>query len=114
METIVKDDLISRKAVHKELANLQMCVAGLRFGKGVLDEFMKKYRESVLLIVGKQPTIDAAPVIHGKPVPHYQTWCNSDGKPVATYQIGYECPFCGDDGIKKLCPNCGAKMDQKG
>ena len=104
------DDLISRKTVYKELANLQMSVAGLRFGKGVLDEFIKKYRESVLRIVDKQPAIDAAPVIKGKPVPHYQTWCNSDGKPVATLQIGFECPFCGDPDIKKFCPNCGATM----
>lgn len=106
------NDLISRKTVYEELENLQMSVAGLRFGKGVLGEFMKKYREGVLRIVAKQPAIDAAPVNHGKPVPHYQTWCNSHGKPVATYQIGYECPFCGNPDIKNYCQNCGAKMDK--
>lgn len=50
-------------------------------------------------------------IVHGKPAPHYETFCNSEGHPVAKYRIGYECPFCGDRGIKKYCPNCGAKMD---
>jgi len=50
---------------------------------------------------------------HGTPKPHFETWCNSDGEPLITHQIGYECPFCGDADIKEFCPNCGAKMDWK-
>lgn len=57
---------------------------------------------------------DAAIIKHGNPVPHYETWCNSDGEPVTTLPFGYECPFCGDPDIKKFCPTCGAKMDKEG
>ena len=61
--------------------------------------------------VDVQPTIDAVPVKHGTPVKHFETWLNSDLEPVKTVWIGYECPFCGDTGIKNYCPNCGARMD---
>lgn len=50
--------------------------------------------------------------MHGKPVPHYTTLLNSDEEPVETYRCGYECSNCGDTGIKRYCPNCGAKMDE--
>jgi len=46
----------------------------------------------------------------GSPIPHYETVCSSRGKPVVQYRLGYECPFCGDTGIKAFCPNCGAEM----
>ena len=57
------------------------------------------------------PAVDAMEVKRGKPVPHYETLCNSSGHPVITYRVGCECPFCGDPGIKNYCPNCGARMD---
>lgn len=50
------DDLISRSAVKEEIESLQMIVTGLRAGKGVLLEFMKQYKESVLRIIDEQPT----------------------------------------------------------
>lgn len=59
------------------------------------------------------PTADVVPVRHGVPVPHYETWLNSDMEPVKTVRIGNECPFCGDTKIKNFCPNCGARMDNK-
>lgn len=51
------------------------------------------------------------PVRHGKPVNHYTTYCNSDGKPVTSVWDGYECPFCGSANAENYCPRCGAKMD---
>lgn len=61
--------------------------------------------------VGDAPTVDAVPLKHGKPIPHYVTLLNSDDEPVETYRCGYECPFCGDTGIKNFCSNCGARME---
>lgn len=56
------------------------------------------------------PAADVRENVKGAPVPHYETWLNSDMEPVATVRIGIECPFCGDTGIKNFCPNCGAQM----
>ena len=57
------------------------------------------------------PTVEAVPVVHGTPEPHIEQWFSSDGDLVSEYQVGWECPFCGDAGVKNYCPNCGAKMD---
>lgn len=46
----------------------------------------------------------------GKPQPHYLNFCSSDGEVLARYRDGWECPFCGDPGVKNYCPNCGAVM----
>lgn len=43
-------------------------------------------------------------------VPHYQTWCNSDGKPVKTLRMGWECPDCGNTEISNFCSNCGVRI----
>jgi len=60
------------------------------------------------------PAADVRKVVQGKPVPHYEIWLNSDGEPVQTVRLGLQCPFCGDTGIKKYCPNCGAEIiDEK-
>ena len=59
---------------------------------------------------GTIPTADVRPVMRGVRAPHYETWLNSDGNPIATHRIGYECPFCGDTGVKNFCPNCGADL----
>ena len=50
--------LIDADALSEELSTLTMTVIGLRAAKGVLLEFMKEYRKSVLRIVDEQPTID--------------------------------------------------------
>lgn len=47
--------------LRDEIASLQVTVTGLRAGKGVLNEYMQQYRDSVLRIIDEQPTIDAAP-----------------------------------------------------
>lgn len=63
------------------------------------------YTEEILEAIGEQPTIEAAPVVHGYWVDHYI--CSNCGKWStagldADVWTSYEPPFC---------PNCGAKMD---
>lgn len=58
--------------------------------------------------IEKAPTIDAAPVVHGrwdKPVEH--------GLPYAANHLGVVCSYCckWSDNDYNYCPNCGAKMD---
>lgn len=65
-----------------------------------------------LLFIDEQPTIDAAPVVHGE-------W-----EPTEVYKVDRctNCGFCIDweevpnwmdelSHFKEMCPNCGAKMD---
>lgn len=52
------DDYIKREELRNELASLSVSVTGLRAEKGVLHEYMKQYRESVLRIVDEQPSTD--------------------------------------------------------
>lgn len=49
-------DLISRSALMEEIENLRVNVTGLRTGKGILHEFMKQYRASVLKVIDDAPT----------------------------------------------------------
>lgn len=61
-----------------------------------------------------QPTVDAAPVVHGQ-------WVNEDfPENLATVHDMAQCSVCGELSHKaehgyailsKFCPNCGAKMD---
>ena len=64
-----------------------------------------------LTIIGAEPSVEAAPVVHGRWIEHEEY--NFD-----TY---YDCSVCGEswctvDGTPwengmNYCPNCGAKMD---
>ncbi len=94
--------LIDANALYEELSTLSVMVTGLRAGKGVLNEFMKQYRESVLRIVDEQPSVDAVGVVHGRWLPH---WGNTECS-----VCGYITYLCGAN----YCPNCGAKMDGDG
>ena len=49
-------DLISRSRLMEEIRGLRVTVTGLRAGKGILSEFEKQYRESVLKAIDNQPT----------------------------------------------------------
>lgn len=98
----MNNDLISRSALLKNKTRMTEYDES---GCGVHVFVVKE--EDVL----DAPSVDAEVVRHGIPVAHYETWCNSDGEPVITLPYGYECPFCGNVGIKNYCPNCGAKMD---
>lgn len=55
------------------------------------------------------PTVDAAPVVHGRPV-----WINplEPGAKICTLKCSSLCSACGDYVAVswKYCPNCGANM----
>ena len=63
--------LIDANALMEELSSLTVRVTGLRAGKGVLAQYAKEFRESVLRIVDEQPTVDAVEVVR-KPVRGYE------------------------------------------
>ena len=48
--------LIDADALIEEIKSLQVTVTGLRAGKGILNEYAKLYRESLLRIIDEQPT----------------------------------------------------------
>ena len=93
-------DLISREALLKDISR----IGGFPWSEwetaGVFD------------IVNKQPSVDAAPVVHGRWEQHDQF--DEDANT-------YVCSVCGEpwviiDGTPaennmKFCPSCGARMD---
>lgn len=92
--------LIDANVLSEELATLTMVVTGLRAGKGVLNEFMKEYRKSVLRIVDEQPTVDAVVVVHGHWLYYSTTMqeCSNCQRHTARHKFKY-------------CPHCGAVME---
>ena len=63
--------LIDPNALVDEISSLTIHITGLRAGKGVLEEFMKEYRKSVLRIVEESPTVDAVEVVRCKDCKRY-------------------------------------------
>ena len=61
---------IDADALVEELESLQVTVTGLRCGKGVLNEFVKEYRKSVIKIVQELPTADVVEVVRCKDCIH--------------------------------------------
>ena len=55
-------DLISRSALKEEIESLHVMVTGLRSGKGVIAEYAKHYKESVLKLIDEAQTVEAKPV----------------------------------------------------
>ena len=53
--------MIDEKKLIEEIKSLTVFVTGLRAGKGVLSEFAKHYKESVLRIIDEQPKADWIP-----------------------------------------------------
>ena len=49
--------MIDEKKLIEEIKSLQVTVNGLRAGKGILREFEKQYRESILRIIEEQPKV---------------------------------------------------------
>ena len=95
-------DLISRSALMQEIKSLTVIVTGLRAGKGILNEYAKQYRDTLLRIVNEQPTIEAVPVVHGE-------WIEVDDD----IDVWYECSECGTSSMSPyiFCHECGARMD---
>lgn len=106
--------LIDADELFEHISHLSVTVTGLRSGKGILSEYAKHYRESVLWTVDEAPTVDAVPVVHGRWID--SVFCNvKQGKyPVVTCSE-CEIAFCdlisNHHYIYRYCPYCGAKMD---
>lgn len=66
----MKDDLIRRGELAEEVKSLTFYVTGLRAGKGVLQEYAKQYRDSLLRIIDEQPAVDAVEVVRCEDCKH--------------------------------------------
>ena len=99
-------EYIERKSLQDEIRSLSVSITGILCGKGVLNEYMKQYRESVLRIVDEQPTADVQEVKRGRWA-HLgaDEWCCTCCGFVITTEGSREKPE------EKYCSNCGAKMD---
>lgn len=49
--------MIDEKKLIEEIESLRVTVNGLRAGKGILREFEKHYKESILRIIEEQPKV---------------------------------------------------------
>ncbi len=105
------NDLISRSALLEELSSLTMTVTGLRAGRGVLNEFMTEYRNSVLRIVDNAPTIDPES-LRAKGRWHLLDECSNAGVycSVCNKKV-YKEQYANQKLKSPYCPNCGAKME---
>jgi hypothetical protein len=108
------DDLISRKAAIEYL----MTNMGWHDDDGYEVEDADEKRKVITDLVNGIPTVDAAPVVHGR-------WVDADGNPVAwskalpsSPEDSCMCSVCdtwlvGSDELPVyglFCPACGAKM----
>ncbi len=96
---------IDADVLTEEIASLSVSVTGLRAGKGVLNEYMKHFRDSVLRVISEQATVEAAPVVHGRwidrPAVKGQVYCSECATIEKSTDSNYK---------SRCCPNCGAKM----
>lgn len=89
--------LIDANALKKHLRNL-VASGGHKYYRKGMDDTLHRHMPN---IIDDQPTVDAAPVVHGR-------WCFMG--------LWEECSVCKHpisvDGERtNFCPNCGAKMD---
>ena len=66
----MNDDLIRRGELAEEVKSLTVYVNGLRAGKGVLQEYAKQYRDSLLRIIDEQAAVYAVEVVRCKDCIH--------------------------------------------
>ena len=103
--------LIDANELFEQIKSMSVFVTGLRSGKGVLSEYAKHYRESVLRTVDEAPTVDAVEVVHAH-------WIYDDDEVDGNLQVHCSNCFAGDVHAtwKKndvpYCWSCGAKMDE--
>lgn len=78
---------------------------------GGASDFAQDIRDAVQRMIDRQPTIEAAPVVHGSWVEfdsEHSVWaCSQCQEP---YILMYGTP---EDNKYNFCPNCGARMDGK-
>lgn len=89
---------IDGDSLKEEILNLTITITGIRAGKGVLVEFMREYRKTILRTIDEQPTIEVEPVVHGE-------WILDEyGNP--------HCSKCEhvQDAQTNYCSECGAEM----
>ena len=98
-------DLISRSALLKEVKSLTVTVTGLRAGKGVLHEYAKQYKNTLLRIINEQPTIEAVPVVEAE-------WEVNGVNPHNMTIGNWRCTACDGISLKNsnFCLHCGAMM----
>lgn len=98
-------DLISRSALKEEIESLHVMVTGLRSGKGVIAEYAKHYKESVLKLIDEAQTVEARPVVHAK-------WLPIGMRAVGLYSPTHYCSECKGHGFDyyDFCNNCGCDM----
>ena len=69
---------IDEDSLIEEIKSLEVIVTGLRAGKGIIREYAKNYKESVLKIIEEQPTAyDVDAVVAELKKESYQEWCDS-------------------------------------
>lgn len=67
--------LIDADDVAKKIMSLTLTATGIRDGKRVLLELLSKYREGILQVITKQPTVDAVEVVRCKNCENYEPGC---------------------------------------
>lgn len=105
------DEYIKREALREKIASLTIAIFGIRAGKGILNDYMKQYRESVLRIVDELASEDVEPVRHGR----WETAYVEDWDGTMVYEHYHrDCDYVFRNYLthgSPYCPNCGAKMD---
>lgn len=117
---------IDANALESEISSLVMVITGLRCGKGVLRDFAVEYKKSIQRIVNDAPTLDYAPVRHGRWMIHHYNSEKYEYEDIPYNPLSFDNPsgmlFCSvcdaeallnaheEDVPSKCCPNCGAKM----
>lgn len=77
--------MIDEKNLIEEVKSLKVNVTGLRAGKGILREFEKQYRESILRIIEDQPKV-------GEWIPiKYRETTDDDGIDKNRYPLFLDC-----------------------
>lgn len=82
-------ELIKKDVLSEEIKSLSVNVTGLRAGKGVLSNYMKEYRNSVLRVIEEQQTTTEAE-IRAKELNHFANWMYEKyGKDLTDYVEWY-------------------------
>lgn len=96
--------LINADKLDEEVMNLFITITGNPKQNTVVNECKSSFRR----MIDEQPTIEAAPVVHGE-------WVDDS---IESVWVRHKCSVCGFSKIMEnrtvhdwsYCPNCGAKM----
>lgn len=98
--------LIDANALKKHLRNL-VASGGHKYYRKGMDDTLHRHMPN---IIDDQPTVEAAPVVHGRWIDTSPNYRNG------YYNNAHKCSNCGDyyttdPNDLYYCPRCGAKMD---